>query len=198
MNNIRPRYFDNARLAVDLALNLGATGTDSGTMSNFSAVPPDWRCPGCARSKHEIARLDKRGNLYCAIHSHHDHVYEGIAARVGFSVLSVDQDMGVILESMIRFPTTDICMDCNMAEGRAKRMISAPEHFSFSPQEMRKFLEPSAGANHKINRGIAERTLAECVEAYEFILETCEGVLYAKCPTSVENALGEAISSKLN
>ena len=197
-NQLRPRYFDNARLAVDLALALGAKGTDAGTMSNFSSVPTDWVCPGCARSKREIARLDKNSNLYCAIHSHHDHLHEGIAETVGFSLLAIDQDLGAIMESMVRFSNSWVCMDCNMADGLAKRMICAPKYFSFSPAEIRKFIDVKHCASHKVIKDIAERTLLEIIDSYEDILEYCEGILYAKCPTSLENALGATISHNLN
>src|SRR5690606_14508551 len=39
-----------------------------------------------------------------------------------------------------RFPTTVICGDCNSADGRAKRQLMLPESWSFSPDELARFV----------------------------------------------------------
>lgn len=39
-----------------------------------------------------------------------------------------------------RFPRTLICGDCNSADGAAKRKLKLPDSWSFSPQEIGKFV----------------------------------------------------------
>lgn len=190
------RYFDNARLAIDLALSLGAKGTDSGTMSNFSRTPPDWHCPACRRTKAQIARLDKHSNFYCALHFHHDHLYEGIVESLGLNEFCVGEELASGIESLVRFAPSFVCMDCNMADSRAARSLSVPKHFSFSPAEIGMFVQPSAGSNHTIDIEAARTAFGKVVGKFTAALEQAEGILYAVCPTDLENALGSLITGR--
>lgn len=155
-------YHDNARLAVDLALELGAKGTHAGTMSNFCKTEPEWRCPGCRRSKKQIARLNKHGEFFCAIHLHHDHIGDRVAELVGHDAFAFifDDDILNVLNSFHRFQKTYICMDCNLVDAHAKRKISAPKFFSFSPAEIAEFAIAMPRAAHKVNEYAAGRVLA--------------------------------------
>lgn len=188
------RYFDNARLAIDLALELGAKGTDAGTMSNFCDTHPQWVCPGCCRNKTQIARLDNNGNFYCAIHFHHDHMYEGILAGLKLEPFHMD-GTGTLhgaISSMTRFGGYNVCMDCNMAEGRAKKAIGAFKHFSFSPEEIRHFVIVENRKSHKIDVDAARRIYDSAVADVEERIEDAEKILIHVCPAELAKARANA------
>lgn len=107
----------------------------------WKATGDDWSCPGCGRNKFQIMRWtirfpntqDAFMDWVAALHKHHDH--------------SVDyMSLGVP-----RFPETLICDQCNSADGTVKRMLKLPKNFSFSPQEMRVFIEATPHGKHKID-----------------------------------------------
>ena len=50
-----------------------------------------------------------------------------------------------------RFPETIICGDCNSADGRAKQKLSLPSNWSFSPADIRQFIETRPHAGYRIN-----------------------------------------------
>ena len=104
------RYFDNARLAVELAIELGAKGTSAGTMSGFSDTPPDWKCPGCQRDKAGIARLNKHAEFYCAIHLHHDHSGEQVVEDLGITWFRASETLRQRVDAQARFLCTKVCM----------------------------------------------------------------------------------------
>jgi len=96
--------------------------------------PPNWHCPGCDRNKREILRWTYRnvnGNFFwgwiAPLATHHDHSGNN------------------------RFPETVICQDCNSADGAAKRKWHLPSKWSFSPSEIRQFINPTPHATHEIN-----------------------------------------------
>lgn len=151
----------NARLLIDLKENHDAKGL--GSISGFFDTHVTWRCPGCLRDKSEIARLDKNDNLLCAIHYHHDHFQE--AARSALSQTQLGNNWGLISESLVRFPYTRICNDCNVIEPYAKDIVGAPAAFSFAPYEIALFIRVKNNAAHTLN--------AETVrEVYEAALPT--------------------------
>jgi hypothetical protein len=129
----------NGALLIDLFLELGAQGL--GHVGNFFAVPPEWRCPCCYRTKRGMARLDKNGDLLCAIHDHHDHYCERFEVDTR-KMAGRDWNFGAaVRDSLIRFPNTLICNDCNVAEPAAKKIVGAPSFFSFAPFEISYFIE---------------------------------------------------------
>lgn len=101
------------------------------TFRRWQALPPDWRCPACGRSRFELLTWTRsitgygvpRGQYQwlAPLHEHHDHRTDGCALPP-------------------RFPSTLICSDCNHADGRAKRLLRLPPWFSFGPAELRQFL----------------------------------------------------------
>lgn len=107
----------------------------------WKATGDSWICPGCGRSKFQIMRWTLRFpntpdafmDWVAALHKHHDH----------------SNDYMNLGEP--RFPETLICGQCNSADGTVKRKLKLPKKFSFSPQEMRMFIEATPHAKHKIN-----------------------------------------------
>lgn len=102
----------------------------------YASIGPDWRCPGCHRTKYQAMRwtmlFRNSPNRYegwaCGLHKHHDH-----GPRPG------------------RFPETLICEQCNSADGAAKRGLKLPRDFSFSPQEINRFVIATPHGWHLIN-----------------------------------------------
>jgi hypothetical protein len=117
----------------------------------YRALPPGWACPGCGRPQFEILRwtvlypkLPSRHEGWAAgLHRHHDHAND--AHRYGQSSARV----------AIRLPDCVICEQCNSADGTAKRKLSLPPSFSFSPSENRRFVSPTAHGFHEIDYSAA-------------------------------------------
>lgn len=171
------KYFDNARLAVDLALYLGAKGTVPGSISNFCQTPPDWICPGCARDKKRIARLNKNGDLYCSIHKHHDHLFNELASRLSVGDIYSNKRALTALRMLTRFDDEYICMDCNLAEGRMKRTVKAEENFSFSPREIYRCVCPGNNESHVYHPDKAQQIYELAYPTYKLIFDNAESLL---------------------
>lgn len=119
--------------------------------SLWNSLSPEWKCPACGRSKREIMRwtrrfVDAHGQkcaLYAGwmagVHRHHDHS-TGSSSRPF---------------SPPRFPETVVCDQCNAADGAAKRFLCLPSDFSFSPAEIRKFVNASPHAKHSVDFEVA-------------------------------------------
>jgi hypothetical protein len=139
----------NARLLLQL-LNTHKAN-DFGAISGFFEVGDDWRCPSCLRSKPEQARIDKNNNLMCALHWHHDHYEECISDHMRQSLRGAGAAMDALRDSIIRFPRTLICNDCNVAEPWAKNIVGAPEVFSFTPYEIATFIRVENNQSHVVD-----------------------------------------------
>lgn len=108
----------------------------------YASIGPDWRCPGCHRTKYQVMRWTERfpnsPNSFMGwvvgLHKHHDH--GGRPAR---------------------FPETLVCEQCNSADAAAKKELKLPQNFSFSPAEIRCFVIAIAHGWHLINYGAAQR-----------------------------------------
>lgn len=103
------------------------------TPRKWVLVGEAWRCPSCQRAKFEQLTWTRRRTAYggrpvgeyiwlAPIVEHHDH--------------SVDIFRNRMLARRPRFAPTLICFDCNIAEGRIKRILKLPSDFSFSPIEL--------------------------------------------------------------
>lgn len=107
----------------------------------YASIGPDWRCPGCHRTKYQAIRwttlFRNSPNRYegwaCGLAKHHDH-----GPRPG------------------RFPETLMCEQCNIADGTAKRELRLPDDFSFSPLEISCFISATPHGWHLINYVVAK------------------------------------------
>lgn len=142
------QQLDNSRLLRELEATLGANGW--GTLDNFHEVPRHWICPFCRRDKASIARLDAKGRLLCRLVLHHDHVRDYISLRAKAKGVD-DTARNAAMDRFTRFQDTLLCEDCNNAEGEAKRRIGAPNFFSFSPDEIARFVVAKPSQPHAID-----------------------------------------------
>lgn len=150
-------------------------------------TPADWECPACQRSKTEIMRPNKHGYLTGHIHEHHDHMSELVGRefdRISSSreCVVADFDASTFVQrtayAASAFDSTLICSDCNTADVKAKRIVSSPLDFSFSPRELAQFIEPRPHSDHKINRAQALAIWKQCEPVFqrrcEFIVTIAE------------------------
>jgi hypothetical protein len=98
----------------------------------WASLPRHWRCPSCGRTRFQLLTWTKSltgsskrafGDYHwlAAIHEHHDHRSENGAYAP-------------------RFARAYICSDCNSADGVVKRRLKLLPDFSFSPQELSRFV----------------------------------------------------------
>lgn len=110
----------------------------------WRGLPPDWRCPGCNRTRFEIlcwttryrASLDGGREKYegwlAGLDQHHDHSQEHRYSTAG------------------RFVQVTMCKHCNAADGTAKRELALPDRFSFAPWEIARFVTATPHGAHVI------------------------------------------------
>lgn len=162
---------ENAKLLYTLLREFN--GYDYGSISGFFEVDTRWRCPCCHRNKREIARLDKNGNLMCALHWHHDHFSELAMDKLPVDRKHLGDDaltLRSLQDSFCRFPETLICCDCNVAEGsQAKPMVGAPKQFSFAPFEIATFVVVRPNVPHMVNQDRAKAAYASAVPSMKLM-----------------------------
>lgn len=112
----------------------------------YRQVGPEWRCPACRRSRFQCMRWTtlfrnkphlRHQGWAVGIHKHHDH---GTPAR---------------------FPVTPICEQCNAADGFAKRQLRLPIDWSFSPDEIGRFVIAIPHGWHVVVLNTAQRVFDE-------------------------------------
>lgn len=133
----RPR--DNTNLRVP-TLDEFLAFTGAHCRNIYQALPSNWRCPGCDRSRFEVLRWtmlfpklpSRREGWAGGFHTHHDHGPERLAGAA-------------------RFEPTVICEQCNSADATAKRRLKLPAWFSYAPNEIRQFVRPTAHGFHEVD-----------------------------------------------
>jgi hypothetical protein len=121
-----------------------------------------WSCPCCRREKAQIARRSGGGVLLCRLEFHHDHLAD-FAKRIfsEHNQRGEDQEtniqVGRAKEALMlfveRFERTLICIDCNLAEGRAKLALAKEidGNFTFAPSEIASFVGVAPNRLHSID-----------------------------------------------
>ncbi len=185
----------NAHLLVHLVKKHGAIGL--GAISGFFEVDENWCCPSCHRNKHEIARIDKNGNLLCQMVPHHDHLIDMTDKRVptGEGLEWHDRLPAFsVRENFRRFPETLICTDCNVVEGDAKKKIAAPKDFSFTPFEISTFIIVEPNRSHLIDLSKLEETYEKIKPSLGIYGDTLRGISKTQAnPDGFEQVGGAAL-----
>ncbi|CAJ5951587.1 Uncharacterised protein [Burkholderia pseudomallei] len=141
-----------------LAERFGAESVDM--TFGWACTPMEWTCPACGRSKPEIVRLNTHGHLMCRLVEHHDHMKDLV--KVEFERQCKAQKVIVADEFAKRFAARAsqmvsaydnafICDDCNAADPTAKAAVGTHKDFSYSPQEIRRFVRPRPNSPHEID-----------------------------------------------
>ncbi|WP_017455042.1 hypothetical protein [Herbaspirillum rubrisubalbicans] len=148
-----------SQFMINLKIRFGAKGIHLNRW--WVMTGSDWICPACGRSKAEIVRLDQHQYLMGLLHEHHDHMKDLVLKK--FLAEAVKRHVVVANALAERFAirtafglsaydNTVICSDCNHADALAKRVARTHPDFSFSPAEIRKFVEPLPNVGpHAIN-----------------------------------------------
>jgi rubredoxin len=120
----------------------------------------NWSCPSCNRTKSEIVRLNKHGDLSCQLHEHHDHTpdiakelftHASVNKRFVIADLASEQFVRKISEAFESYSPTVVCTDCNNADTIAKKAADVHKWFSFSPKDIEEMITVSANREHIVN-----------------------------------------------
>lgn len=128
----------------------------------WAATWHGWSCPCCKRTKPQIARLNSAGVLLCELEVHHDHLADWAGKLFEeLNPLTEDKEFAVqrskaktaLLQFVERFERTPVCIDCNLADNRAKTLIGkeVDENFTFSPKEIAAFINVTDNHVHGID-----------------------------------------------
>lgn len=156
--------------------------------SNWICSSQEWHCPCCRRSKLEVSRLGRLGQVLAKLVVHHDHMGDAMQSAfhaafkaAGTSEAQVEgfrlvERMGVAFAA---YDEVLICEDCNNADTNAKRLIGEPAHFSFSIGQMQQFIAAKAHRPHELQpeKVISEWTAAR--PAYELRMRLIQTVAHA-------------------
>ena len=144
----------------------------------WAATWTGWSCPCCKRNKHQIVRLTSGEVLLCHLELHHDHL-DDYVKRIfrEIKLSSEDPDLRVqasraegALRSLVeRFERTLICVDCNLADARAKSELreEIELHFTFTPSEIAQFIEVQDNQIHEIDIARARRIWTNAREDFK-------------------------------
>jgi hypothetical protein len=98
-----------------------------------------WQCPSCCRTAAELIRWSEiRGPTMRRLYADR--------WGMGFTISLVRHHChsggphAPYVNRAERFPPTQICGDCNSADGAAKRRLALPATWSFSPAEIAQFV----------------------------------------------------------
>ncbi len=138
------------------------SNNDTRVNSAWFDTPNDWNCPVCKRHKSELIRPDNAGKPFASLEDHHDHISAFIKACAD-DIISKERSDRLVDEDEIRFlkhrltpflerfQRTLICGDCNAADAAAKDQLGdVCKYFSFSPREIRAFIETSPHRPHRV------------------------------------------------
>lgn len=127
----------------------------------WASVSQSWRCAACGRDKPRIARVTAAGVALLRLEEHHDHLGDtinaGLREKAGQNWVEVlAPGAGKLANSaeklVRRFEPNLICHDCNLADGAAKNALGdLPRAFSFSPSEIRRFINAAPNREHRID-----------------------------------------------
>lgn len=134
--------------------------------SHWASTWQGWECPCCQRPKASIARVTADGVLLCKLVWHHDHLGD-FAKTLLRPVKELDgsdderarrQVAHTLVSPLVeRFAATLVCEDCNNADADMKSAL-APDidrWFSFSPDEISRFIRVRANERHELDANAA-------------------------------------------
>ncbi|ULQ47664.1 hypothetical protein JN531_005090 [Flagellatimonas centrodinii] len=156
--------------------------------SNWIRSPQGWSCPCCLRSKFQISRLGRQQQIIAKLVIHHDHMDEAlsVAFNSAFSESGTNSEqvegqrlvyrMG---KAFSAYEEVLICEDCNNADARAKRVVNAPKYFSFSPQQISRFIRCADHTPHHVDPTVAATVWQEAWPAYDLRMKIIRTIGHA-------------------
>jgi len=149
----------------------------------YQELLADWNCPSCNRSKIDIVRTLGSGEQIGSAVEHHDHLcdYPNATMRELHGadwVKKIPQGLGEHLNRIEAFTKgftkKVICEDCNNAETEAKKIVNADCFFSFSPFEIRSFLQIEKHRVHKIKHQEAINVFSKALLNFQLRLKLAQ------------------------
>jgi rubredoxin len=143
--------------------------------SNWVGSSQDWICPCCSRSKFQISRLGKKGQVLAKLVIHHDHMNDALEAEfhrafaeAGTSVEQIDGWRLVerMRDAFAAHAEVLVCEDCNNADAEAKKLVGAAKLFSFSLGQIKRFIRPGDHRSHEIDSHHARVVWIEAMPAH--------------------------------
>lgn len=156
--------------------------------SNWACTSQSWTCPCCGRSKFQISRVGRKGQILAKLVVHHDHVGDAMekAFHAAFAAegTDVEQITGLKLvermgSAFAAYEEILVCEDCNNVDAEAKKLVGAPPYFSFSPGQIRRFIDPANHLPHAIVEPQAHAAWLEAMPAYELRMKLIRAVARA-------------------
>ena len=156
--------------------------------SNWVGSSQDWICPCCGRSKFQVSRVGKKGQILAKLVVHHDHMGEAMKAAfhsafeaAGTRVEQIDgwrlvERMG---EAFAAYAEVLVCEDCNNADTEAKKVVGSPSYFSFSIGQIRRLIRSGDHRPHLVEPAKAEEVWAEAEPAYKLRMKLIGAVARA-------------------
>ncbi len=153
----------------------------------------NWICPCCDRTKFEITRLGKSGQILAKLVVHHDHMGDAMKeafheafVNAGTEIAQVDgfklvERMG---SAFAAFTNTLICEDCNHADVLATKHIYAPSYFSFSIGQIKQFILPRPHTTHRVTYDIVDTIWIKAKAAYHLRMNLIQRVAEASATDS--------------
>ncbi|WP_143080834.1 hypothetical protein [Variovorax sp. YR750] len=162
--------------------------TDFEMNSNWVGSSQDWICPCCGRSKFQVSRVGKKGQILAKLVIHHDHMGEAMKAAfhsafeaAGTRVEQIDG--GRLVERMgdafAAYAEVLVCEDCNNADSEAKKLARSPSYFSFSIGQIRRLIRSADHRPHLVEPARAEKVWAEAEPAYKLRMKLISAVARA-------------------
>lgn len=162
--------------------------TDFEMNSNWVGSSQDWICPCCGRSKFQVSRVGKKGQILAKLVVHHDHMGEAMKAAfhsafevAGTRVEQIDgwrlvERMG---DAFAAYAEVLVCEDCNNADTEAKKIAGSPSYFSFSIGQIRRFISSADHRPHLVEPARAGAVWEEAEPAYKLRMKLIRAVAQA-------------------
>ena len=162
--------------------------TDFEMNSNWVGSSQDWICPCCGRTKFQVSRVGKKGQILAKLVVHHDHMGEAMKAAfhsafeaAGTRVEQIDgwrlvERMG---DAFAAYAEVLVCEDCNNADTEAKKLAGSPSYFSFSIGQIRRLIVSGDHRPHLVESTRAGEVWEEAEPAYELRMNLIRAVAQA-------------------
>ncbi len=182
------RHIDGIMSPLTIQLMNAHDAVEADMTEFWMMTPQGWCCPVCNRSKSEIVRKDKNNRLICRLVEHHDHMIDILGKR--FNEISATLIGGVIADdaaerfarrssSMVSaYNNIVICQDCNNADAKAKKAVGMSVHFSYSPDEISRFITPQKNSPHDVDVNIAREIWAQTKPTFDLRMKIVDRIAY--------------------
>lgn len=125
--------YDGSWSLLTKLLKMAKKTADISISNNWIYTAQNFKCPGCHKTKVEIAQL-KNNQLLCNLHLDHDHLID--YAKVTASNMQLKQVPENFVLKKLRFFPTVLCPSCNHLDSKLKaKHPDVCKYFSLTPTE---------------------------------------------------------------